>query len=307
MAERDAFGNERGENPLAGMGWSTGGLTSPSEPATAVTPPGPVAPAPAPPASAAAPPVVGVAAADAFGDSAPAAGPPMPPPGSPTSTGLPGYRLPAGVRLVRRLILLVVPLAVFGGAGLAILSVGGSVSDSVQDARRAISTSLDAVTIPTPSVAVPEAPGAPATPPTGFGTGSLLLRSNFAHALRTLRSEGSRLRSLRVAADRIDASIITRDGRMKQVQVTWQGRLQRFSTSGPGFPTAGSFSIAGLERSAPFRLARSAAGRARKAPSSIDYLVALDLGGGQAWTVFVKDGGGQYHADRAGRITRKVS
>ena len=61
-------------------------------------------------------------------------------------------------------------------------------------------------------------------------------------------------------------------------------------------------------RSAPSRLARQAASRAGKQPSSVDYMVALQLGAeNQAWTVVLKNGGGQFLADRTGRITRKIN
>jgi hypothetical protein len=43
-----------------------------------------------------------------------------------------------------------------------------------------------------------------------------------------------------VAADRIDASIVSSIGHMKQVQVTWNGELRRFSESAPGFSRAGT-------------------------------------------------------------------
>ncbi|MCW2997344.1 MAG: hypothetical protein JWN65_893 [Solirubrobacterales bacterium] len=117
------------------------------------------------------------------------------------------------------------------------------------------------------------------------------------------------MRSLRVAADRIDASIVSSIGRMKQVQVTWNGELRRFSESAPGFSRAGTFLIAALKRTAPFRLARSAAGRSAKAPSSIDYLVTVSFGPSSehGWTVIMKNGGGQFLADAKGKITRRIS
>ncbi|MCW3014153.1 MAG: hypothetical protein JWO02_1245, partial [Solirubrobacterales bacterium] len=216
----------------------------------------------------------------------------------------------ANLRLAGALVKIAIPLAIFGAVGLTIFSVGSNVSHSVNDVRRAISTSIDSITVPAiPTPESPSSPRAPAVAPVGFGTGSLLLKSNFAKALTVLRGEGSRLRSLRVAPERIDASIVTSGGRMKQVQVTSQGKLQRFSTSGPGFSRAGTFPIDGLKRAAPFRLSRSAAGRSKRTASSVDYVVAITVGVGhaQGWTVILKNGGGQYLADANGKITRKIN
>ena len=186
---------------------------------------------------------------------------------------------------------------------VAVFSDRSDVSRPGDALRRSISSGVARITVPK----APEAPARPRTPPTGFARGSLLLRANFARALAILRPEGSRLRTLRVAPDRIDASIVTAKGAMKQVQVTWEGRLQVFSTSGPGFPLTGTFAIDQLARAAPFRLSASAAERAGRTPAGVDYLVAIQLGAAQGWTVVLKDGGGQYIADHGGRITRRIS
>jgi hypothetical protein len=312
MGERDAFGNEKGEkSALAGLGWTTGGAPSASEP---VTVPPPAAPAPAPTpaptvsvgAGPAAPPPTSPPSETGFrsGSDPFGAMPTLPPP-APRATppaGIPRYQPSAGTRLLRLGMMTAVPLIIFGAIGATIFSIGNDVSDRVGDVRHAISTSLDQITVPT--VPPVETPATPATPPVGFGKGSLLVKSNFADALRTLRGEGSRVKSLRVAPDRIDAQLVTLDGRLKSVQITWQGEIRRSST-GPGFPTTGTFSVDAIQRAAPFRLARSAAGRERKSPSSIDYVVGLELAGRQVWTVLFKDRRAQYLADGAGRITSK--
>ena len=91
----------------------------------------------------------------------------------------------------------------------------------------------------------------------------------------------------------------------KQVQVTWQGKLTRLGPATPtGGPTPGLIRLDTIVRAAPFRLARSAARRSRRSPSSVDYAVAIDIAGVQRWSVFLKDGGGRYVGDREGRITR---
>lgn len=324
MGERDAFGNEKDDNPLAGMGWSTGGLSTPSEPATAVTPPAKESLTAAARAAAeaarsaalqaqatakAAAANVGsgdagmASSSQAFGaSSTPQVSRPTPP--APSSlTGLPRYRSSGGVRLTRVLLAVVLPIAIIGGVAASLVSVGSNVTDQVDNFRTAISTGLDSITVPT--VPVPETPAVPATPPTGFGEGSLLLKSNFAAALRTLSSEGARAQYVRVAADRINASIITAGGEMRNVQVTWQDELRRLSsTAAPG--GVRTFALSSLTRAAPFRLSRSAAGRAKRAPASVDYLVTVEALGRLGWTVVLKNGGGQYLADGGGRITRKI-
>lgn len=213
-------------------------------------------------------------------------------------------RTPPGPRAIRALVAGVAVLVAVGlGISLVALSDSSTVARPGDALRRSISSGVARLTVPK----VPEAPARPRTPPAGFARGSLLLRANFAKALAILRPEGSRLRTLRVAPDRIDASIVTAKGAMKQVQVTWEGRLQVFSTSGPGFPLAGTFTIDQLARAAPFRLAASAVERAGRTPASVDYMVALGLPTAQGWTVVLKNGGGQYIADHGGRITRRIS
>lgn len=285
MAERDAFGNEKDDDPVAGMGWSSGPPTP-----EAVDPIAPMAGA-------------GLKSPRESALAATSESPAM-------SAGIPedpSADVLATVRTVGRVVRLAAVLVVFGVVVSTIVSIGGKVSDGVDEARRAI-TGFDGTTFP--AIPVPEAgaPGSDGSPPAGFGARSLLLEPNFARALTILRREGPRLRSLRVAPDRLDASIVTASGRMKQVQVTWEHRLRRFGEAIPGFSQAGTFAINSVERGAPFRLARSAAGRAQKAASSIDYLVALGTGadGAPGWTIFVKEGGGQYIADAQGNITRKI-
>lgn len=212
-------------------------------------------------------------------------------------------RTPRGPGAIRAVVTGAIALvAVALGIALVVLSDSSKVADPGRALRHSISTQIARITVPT----LPEAPAPPKTPPTGLGSGSLLVRANFANALDILRPEGSHLRSLRVAPDRIDASIVTTDGYMKQVQVTYDGRLQRFSRVGPGFPLTGSFTVDGLVRAAPFRLARAATARAGRTPAAVDYLVAISLGTEQGWTIILK-GGGQYLADHRGRIRRRLS
>jgi hypothetical protein len=312
MGERDAFGNEKGEDTLAGLGWTSGGAT-PAEPAPApgsVPPPAPAAtrpPAPPPPrpvSSLSAGSGVGAASAnEAFGATTPtlASSSSIPPP-----PGIPRVnRTFSGLRLFGMLLRLVVPVVVLIIIGGTVFSVGDKVSDSVNDVRRAISTGIDEITVPTVTA---EPPAAPAAAPVGLGKGSLLKAGNFRKAIALLRPEGSRARSVRVAADRIDATIVTASGFIRQVQITWEGERRRLSQTGPGFTQASTFTLSSLDAGAPSRLARSAAGRAKTGASSVDYVVAIPSGlSTQGWTAILKDDRGQYLADARGRITRRIN
>ncbi len=319
MGERDAFGNERGEDTLSGLGWTSGGAVTPEPMSDA-------APVPAtqatggsvfPPAEPTKPWAVragtGVGAADANANQAFGASTPT----LTSTTSIPGpagalrvVRLPRGLRLFGLLLRVALPVVILLVVGGVIVSVGDGVKNSVNDVRRALTTGVDGVTVPSlPNVptAPVAAPAGPATAPVGFGPGSLLKAGNLKRALALLRSEGSRARSLRVAPERIDATIVTASGFIRQVQVTWEGKRTRFSQTGPGFTQASTYALADLDAGAPARLTRSAVGRAKSSPSKMDYLVAIpNATATQGWVAFLKDGKGRYLADAHGRITRRI-
>ncbi|WP_354698437.1 hypothetical protein DSM112329_04115 [Paraconexibacter sp. AEG42_29] len=308
MGRRDAFGNEIDDDaPDGGTGASAsvsgrsgGGTRDPFGGA-----PDPFG-APPDPFTGASGPFSG-----APGPSAGDLRPPLPPP----PPGRPGRPAPGPRRrgLVSPALGVLLTVGVVMAAVFGITALVDEASDRVQDTRRAITTGFGSFTVPSLPALPPaapsarESPAAPQTPPVGFGKGSLLLKSNFADALRILRAEGARARTLRVAADRIDGILVTPDGRQKIVQVTWQGRRTVLGTVPAGPPGPGLIRLDSLVRSAPFRLARSAAERAGRPVSSVDYVVALGILPGQVWSLFLKDGGGHYTGDRDGRITRKVS
>lgn len=206
-----------------------------------------------------------------------------------------------------------IPVLVLGSLGASLFAFSSGTSDVVRSVKSVITTPANSSDKPddgpilTPG---PDGEEVPVERPAGFAAGSLLLKTNFNRGLRRLRTQGSRLASLRVAADRIDASIATRDGRRKQVQVDWKGNVKVFSTSGPGFGQVNTFLIRDVFRAAPFRLSRSAAGRAKRPPESVDYLVAFHFSGlslpGVTWSAFIKNGH-QYSADSRGRITRQIN
>jgi hypothetical protein len=144
---------------------------------------------------------------------------------------------------------------------------------------------------------------APPERPRGLDGDSLIRRANFAEAMTTLRgAELGRPVYLRVAPERIDATLIGADGRVHQVQVTFEGELRRFSTSegGAGQPT---IPYERIQRSAPERLVRRGAKQVDLAPGDIDYLV---VGPDLTWGAYFTRGA-IVQGDARGRPRRVVS
>lgn len=137
--------------------------------------------------------------------------------------------------------------------------------------------------------------------------GSLIERVRFGPAVRKLRADGhGQLVFLRVAADRIDAQLKTKDGRLRNVQIKPDGKLREISISPPGFNGTPTMSFEVISSAAPERLARAAAKKLGAPLSQIDYLVAIDLAGKTTWSLFFKDGT-QFLGDAAGKITRRIN
>jgi hypothetical protein len=143
-------------------------------------------------------------------------------------------------------------------------------------------------------------------PPTGLQPRSLLTRGNVARAMRRLATSGlGRLRSLRIAAERIDVQLLTREGRLRSVQVTAGGRPRTISLSATGFGGLPALRFADIDAGAPARMARGAAGRTRRPVSRVDYVAYANAGPQAVWTVVMR-GGGQFIGDARGHITRRV-
>jgi hypothetical protein len=300
MANRDAFGREKGEDPLAALGWSKGTSAKPVSGAASSDPER-----------------VAVVVAQSITHF-----PTNVPGGKGGPVDMPGMPGTGGGRSLWGILKWFIPLLLLGAIVAIALSAGGDVKDAMHSVKSvfisATKTSSDeagygATSAHPPAGTILE-PGPDGVPvpihkPAGFAPGSLLLKSNFNRGLRRLSTVGSQLATIRVAADRIDASIVTKDGRRKQVQVDWKGYVKVLSTSGPGFGHDNSFRTADLFRAAPFRLSRSAAGRSRRPAADVDYLVAFHfagLGHGVMWSAFIKTGD-QYSADPRGRITHKIN
>ena len=140
-----------------------------------------------------------------------------------------------------------------------------------------------------------------AVAPTGLQDRSLILRANFADALATLRDSGlGRPFSLRVAPDRIDATLIGDGGRMHQVQVNADGELRELgSTAGPARRT---IAFNRIDPAAPERLVRGGAERAGVRANRINYLVLIAVQP-PSWGAYFK-GGKIVMGDARGRPQR---
>lgn len=143
------------------------------------------------------------------------------------------------------------------------------------------------------------APG-PSRPraPAGLQPGSLILRREFGDAMRLLRAARlGRLYTLRVAADRIDARLLTAGGRIRDVRIRPGGRPRRRGTSAGGFGFVDTIPFSRVVAAAPERITRAAARRLGLRPALVGFLSLTRAG----WTV-VFAGGRQLTADREGRL-----
>jgi hypothetical protein len=210
----------------------------------------------------------------------------------------------AGVaRMVRALVVIVIVFAVLGGI---ISTLVGEGVDRADEFLRDLET---------PDVQVPAVPGSGERSPSGreqatlpargLSINSLLRPAAFGRAIRRLRTGGyGRLSHLRVAPDRIDATMLTKDGRLRMLQIVPGGRVNVLQTSPGGFTGAPTMALKGIDAGAPSRLTRSAAGRLEQPASRVDYLVLSDFAGTRGWNVYFK-GGQIFSADARGRITRR--
>lgn len=208
-------------------------------------------------------------------------------------------------------------VAVLGGA------IGSLVSSGVDTVERFVddlTTPLEAPVPPSsespsgreqPALEPPPAPrarsSAPPANPRGVGRGSLLRPFAFGAAIKRLRNGGyGQLTNLRVAPERIDATLLTKGGALRHVQIVPGGALRQFGTATGGFRGVPTMSLAGINAGAPQRLTRSAAERLGVAPSRVNYLVYTRFGGITQWNVYFT-GGQIFSADASGRITRRIS
>jgi hypothetical protein len=256
--ERDAFGREKGEDSLAGMGWSS----SAGSPAAAPTP------TPAQPVM-------------SGGDL---------PPNGPAPAWTPGPRQSYVRRRRRSAFGVIVPLFVIGFVALA---VGGSIfafnagSNAVDSITSTIESATSGTTTTTTSTGRKEASGT-----------SLMDRKALRAALAQLPKGDIEL--LRLAPDRLDANVIV-GGKMHVVQVSAGGDVRDITT-----PSTGRDAPVKVNTAAPMRIARTAAKRAGRRPSDIDYLVLIHLLGKDEWQLYFKGDALHYAASANGKKVHKV-
>ncbi len=89
-------------------------------------------------------------------------------------------------------------------------------------------------------------------PARGLSVTSLLRPAAFGKAMTRLRTGGyGRLMNLRVAPDRIDATMLTKDGRVRQVQIVPGGAVRVIGTSPAGFAGARTMALKGIVTARP--------------------------------------------------------
>ena len=325
VAELDPFGRRVDENPLAGLGSLSDGIEAqePAQPVVSGRPSGggeesrrdgseatderwggagdeppPATPRQSPPppmsASASAPPESPQAALRELIGAVESMQ-------SPKGRGtMPALAIGSYIGRIIKIVVTLVVLFVLFSVGSTVFFAGKTIRDGISE-------------FSPPNIERPSTDfggGSPASrggaDPVGLGTGSLLQRRNLQRVLRRLRgSELGRLRTLRIAPERVDAQLLTKGGKLRSVQVRHDGKLQDFGANGGGFGSLPTVSFASVNSAAPSRLARSAAGRVKRPVSRVDYVVLLNSGGSSVWTVVMK-GGGQFLSDARGRITRRI-
>jgi hypothetical protein len=164
-----------------------------------------------------------------------------------------------------------------GVAGLVFLIGDATVKTATNEIRRAVPRTV--------------APPSTSPAPRGLGPRSLVRKVNFAAAIRKLSSSELRVDQLRVAPERIDATLLTRGGRLRSVQIKPGGALERFGPdSGPGFDQASAFPFGRVDVAAPQRLARQGAAKLHVAVSTLQYVVPTFSGGSLTWGAYFKHG-----------------
>jgi hypothetical protein len=260
VPEYDAFGRPIGEDPVAALR----GATAPPDAAPVREPlasDDPAVPWPV------APPEHAPVRRPVAPDDSPARGPIAPPPAA-EPPARPVFVRPRRRR--RGMAALIVFVALVSVGAVVVPALVGVATDEVTNR-------LDDL--------VPPAVAAPV----GLEGKSLIRRANFGDAVATLRAADlGRPLQLRLAPERIDATLVDARGNVHQVQLTFDGDLQELGT-GAGAAGAPTIRFDRIDPSAPERLVRRGARRVGRSPGSINYLV-LGSGPGLPWGAYFKRG-----------------
>jgi len=304
----DPFGRRKDDNPLASLGWDG------EETASTVDPqPGP-RPEPATrPAGRARP----AEPAESWKRPTPPGERPVTTASEEASPAKPGLerallrsQLARGTgfgigRLVRAVVLIVVVFAVLGGIISALVDEGVDRADRF--VRELTPPDVQPPAVPGADERSPSGRAQATLPARGLTVTSLLRPAAFGRAMTRLRTgRYGRLANLRVAPDRIDATMVTQGGRLRLLQIVPGGTVRVLQTTPGGFTGAPTMSLKGIDPGAPNRLTRSAAERLGSPASRVDYLVLTKFGGERQWNAYFK-GGQIFSADVRGRIIRRVS
>jgi hypothetical protein len=272
MGERDAFGREKGEDSLAGLGWSssTGGPTPTPTPVTPTPKPASVS-TPSPTMTAGEPLTGG---AGGSGGSAPA--------------WTPGPQASYTRRRRRRARGVIVPLVILG---FVALGIGGATTafNAGNDALNNFSDSIEQAT--------KNDSAASASTPSAAGT-TLMQSAALKTALAKLPAGDLQL--LRLAPDRINANVIVK-GKLHVVQVSAGGEVNDVSTPATGGGT-GTIKVNSV---APSRIIKTATKRTGRRPSTVNYLVLIDIGGKDEWQLYFDDGA-HFSAGANGKKVHRV-
>jgi hypothetical protein len=236
---------------------------------------------------------------------APPATPAAPPP-APTGltlSGRPGRSFGGGGSAGRWFFVAVMLAISIGGAIIAITA-----TNSVDKTIRKYIPTFPAVTVSpetTPATPTVEAPETPAAPPEGLGPRSLIRHEHFAPALSKLRHGLGRLTNLRLAPESIVVQLVTKTGRLRNMQVGVEGDLKQISLTGSGFTNVPTMPFSQIDSRAPERLVREAAHQGHFKATQIEYLVVTKaFSGGLAWYAYFKNNR-RYQGDAAGHVVRR--
>jgi hypothetical protein len=172
--------------------------------------------------------------------------------------------------------------------GFIALAIGGTITafNAGSDALDGIASRIDTATDGT------------TTPSTARTGASLMNRKALTAALAKLPH--GQIELLRLAPDRLNANVIV-DGRMHVVQVSAGGDVSDITT-----PATGRDAPIAVNPAAPMRIARTAAKRAGRRPSDVDYLVLIHILGKDQWQLYFKDDALHYAASANGKRVHKV-
>jgi hypothetical protein len=278
MSERDAFGREKGEDPLAGMGWSSS--------ATSRTPAPAPTPAPTPTPVSSSPILTPMPAQGPTLSAGEPLDPVMPAGAGPAWT--PGPRASYTRRRRRRMTGFIVPLFIIA---IVAVAIGGAVSafNAGNSALHEITTSIDTAT----QNGGTTKSGKAASPGT-----SLLQPAGLKAALAKLPK--GKLQLLRVAPDRINANVMV-GSKMHVVNVAADGEVTDIAT--PGTSIGGTIKV---NSAAPGRIAATAAKRTGRRISSVSYLVLIHILGKDEWQLYFDDGT-HFSASANGKKVHRVS